>query len=74
MKHNTITGESDGTPQEITDLYKNMGFNSADVFKKKGKTFFSLMPAVIFIILNVALLFFDIPLVGKKYLQRKFLL
>lgn len=65
MKHNRITGEIDGTPQEITDFYQNMGFNASDVFQTKGKTFFSLVPAVVFVIFCLAMLFFDVSLVGE---------
>jgi len=66
MKHNRITGELDGTPQEITDFYQNMGFNSSDVFQTKGKTFFSLIPAAVFIFSCIAVLFFDISRVGER--------
>lgn len=66
MKHNRITGEIDGTPQEITDFYQNMGFNASDVFQTKGKTFFSLIPAFVFVTSCFAVLFFDLTLVGDR--------
>ncbi|EJD6547150.1 TPA: hypothetical protein OZR47_000312 [Escherichia coli] len=66
MKHNRITGEIDGTPQEITDFYQNMGFNSSDVFQTKGKTFFSLFPAIVFAISCISMLFFDLALMGDR--------
>lgn len=66
MRHNRITGELDGTPQEISDFYQNMGFNASDVFQTKGKTFFSLLPAIIFIISCLAMLFLDLAIFGDR--------
>ncbi|KWZ91840.1 hypothetical protein HMPREF3212_01285 [Citrobacter freundii] len=66
MKHNRLTGEIDGTPQEITDFYTNLGFNASDVFEKRGKTFFLTLPAVLFVLCCVFLLIFDQPLIGEK--------
>ena len=66
MKHNRLTGEIDGTPQEISDFYTNLGFNADDVFEKRHKTFLIALPATLFILFCVFLLIFDQTLVGEK--------
>ncbi|WP_234083713.1 hypothetical protein [Enterobacter quasiroggenkampii] len=66
MKHNRLTGELDGTPQEICDFYTNLGFNASNVFEKKGKTFLIALPGVLFILCCIGLLIFDQTLVSEK--------
>ncbi|WP_285131517.1 hypothetical protein [Leclercia adecarboxylata] len=66
MKHNRLTGEVDGTPQEISDFYNNMGFNADDLFQPKSKNRYCVLPALCFLISCVVIIILDPEKVSNK--------